>query len=251
MSINVNLTEIKHMVQRVQAAIVVAATNGHMVSLEALLDTDIPPPSNVLVKAVLAGQLDTVDLLLRHGVPPRNSHYVPLWMVCKGNVAMLRLLVKHGMDTEAERFPTCETSLVHAVLSADVPWVVELVRCGADAWSFRAQWQRFACTSGHLVPPLAQRLLDCTQVPKPSHRIQKSVVLLGLRGIEAVEFYDVVIRFGSVLHERFELCLEYTAMEPRSSHTRETLAVLPIAELRAMVDGHPSKQNWDALILSD
>ena len=40
-------------------------------------------------------------------------------------------------------------------------------------------------------------------------------------------------------------------MEPHPSHTPSTLDALPLDELEAMVDGHPSKQDWGALLAED
>ena len=38
---------------------------------------------------------------------------------------------------------------------------------------------------------------------------------------------------------------EYRRLEPSSSHTPASLAVISLAELRAMVEGHPSNMDWD------
>jgi len=44
------------------------------------------------------------------------------------------------------------------------------------------------------------------------------------------------------------LCVEYRRLQPNTSHTPASLAALSVDELQAMVDGHPSKQDWDALV---
>ena len=46
---------------------------------------------------------------------------------------------------------------------------------------------------------------------------------------------------------------EYRKLEPRTTHTKESLEALPFAELVAMVEGHPSKlaQDWEALTGDD
>ena len=59
--------------------------------------------------------------------------------------------------------------------------------------------------------------------------------LLRCRGIDVLQFLDSVVRIQDARHERWELTYTYRQLSPQTTHTDDTLALLPIGELRAMV----------------